>query len=525
MFRNAWSDILKKKNLSIICVSLFFGFINFYVAQHDADVATSISKEFLLSLLMPFLASLGCFLSPIFVPFFLLFALFDFYLAYKYGLVTRSMLQAIMGTNTHQAISMVSSVSVLLPVAILLVIVGMVVLTWKCVRFRPVVLLVTGVGIAVALHAGWKHSHGSNVERQNSNIAEMAANLRFFLPGVVGDFVYMTGLGLSDDNRPAIPHTRIDPAITGKAEGKRKNIILVIGEAAFADRHTTYGYTAQNTTPNMKAMADEERICVIKQAHSAANMTRAAVPMLVSFYDPDHQGALYTEKNLPELARDNGYRTFWIASQPGRGEYSRTFGYVSEFSDYVTRQDYNNTTNHVTWRDESLLPVIKEKFADPVSRKFFVIHLMGSHESYSDDRTQEDIRAIPDADPYDQSLHRTDRILQQIITMADKELGDYTLVYISDHGEIVGQGHGIQYGGYDQYKVPVYILDKDRYYCDMADGMRNKDKYYTGLMTKYLLLDMLGYDVDHDYIQNIQDNDRVLHSDGKVYDYKSIPRR
>ncbi|ARW16358.1 phosphoethanolamine transferase [Komagataeibacter europaeus] len=518
-------NILSRNVLFIICVSVIFGFINFYVAGHDADVAVSVSKEFLLSLLMPFLTSLGCFLSPIFVPFFLLFALFDFYLAYKYGLVTKSMLQAIMGTNTHQAISMVSSVSILMPIVLLLVIVGMVVLTWKCVRFRPVVLLVTGVGVTVALHAGWKHSHRSNVERQNNNIAEMAANLRIFLPGVVGDFVYMTGLGMSDDNRPAIPHTQTDPAIIGTAEGRRKNIILVIGESAFADRHTTYGYTAQNTTPAMKTMADKGRICVVRQAHSAANMTRVAVPMLVSFYDPDHQGALYAEKNLVELARDNGYRTFWIASQPGRGEYSRTFGYVSEFSDYVTRQDYNNATSHVNWRDESLLPVMKEKFADPVSQKFFVIHLMGSHESYSDDRTEEDIRALPDADSYDQSLHRTDRILQQIITMADKELGDYTLVYISDHGEIVGQGHGIQYGGYDQYKVPVYILDRDRHYCDMAEGMRNNYGYYTSLMTKYLILDMMGYDIDPEYIKNIQNNDRVLHSDGKVYDYKSIPRR
>ncbi|KON62935.1 phosphoethanolamine transferase CptA [Komagataeibacter europaeus] len=414
-------NILSRNVLFIICVSVIFGFINFYVAGHDADVSPSVLKKSMLSLLMPFLASLGCFLSPIFVPILLLFALFDFYLAYKYGLVTRSMLQAIMGTNTHQAISMVSSVSILLPVVLLLVIVGMIVLTWKSVRFRPVLFLVTGALVIVPMHAALKHSRAHELQFRSIQSAEITSYMRIYLPGVVGDFVYMIGLGLSNDNRPAVPHTRTDPAITGKAAGKRRNIVLVVGESAFADRHTTYGYTAQNTTPIMKAMADKGDLCVIHQAHSSANMTRAAVPMLVSFYDPDHQEKLYGEKNLIELARDNGYRTFWIASQPGRGEYARTFGYLSEFSDYVTRQDYNNATNHVTWRDESLLPVIKEKFADPVSQKFFVIHLMGSHESYSDDRTEEDIKALPDADPYDQSLHRTDRILQQIIAMADRE--------------------------------------------------------------------------------------------------------
>lgn len=131
--------------------------------------------------------------------------------------------------------------------------------------------------------------------------------------------------------------------------------------------------------------------------------------------------------------------------------------------------------------------------------------------------------ALPNADEYDQSIHRTDRILHQIIDMADRELGNYVLVYTSDHGEVVGKGHGLQYGGYDQYNIPMIIGDPTDKYCHYAEKIRNVDGYYSSLMNKYLLLDMLGYDIDPKVIEADRHTDPVLHSDDKVYQYRDIP--
>ncbi|PYD80804.1 phosphoethanolamine transferase [Komagataeibacter sucrofermentans] len=518
--KNLISD---KSNIYIFSFSILFYFINKHVSHHDGSYKP-IHFEDKYILLICFLAAMGKVVSSITVPLIVIFSLLYYYTSLRYGLVTKSMMQAIAGTNIHQALSMMTSVNILMPFVIVVFVALLVFITWKCNRFRPLLLLVSMLSMVHPLYYAWENGTSINKERNRHNIVERAYYLKRFIPGILGELIYSVGMWCSQENRPAVPHTKIDPAVIGKNEGRRKNIIMVIGESAFASRHTYYGYKAENTTPNMQKLINDNRICVLPHTHSAANMTREAVPMLVSFFEPEHQEKLYSEKNIIELAKDNGYKTFWIASQPGRGEYSRTFGYISEFSDYVTRQDYNNAVSHVTWRDESLLPVVKEKFGEQVDKKFFVIHLMGSHESYADDRTQEDIDSLPHADPYDQSIHRTDRILQQIIDMADKKLGEYTLIYISDHGEIVNQGHGIQFGGYDQYMIPAFIIDKNNEYCKTANDMRNYENYYTSLFTKYLVLDMLGYNVDSKYIEHIKSNDVVLHSDGEVYNYKDIPQ-
>ncbi|KON63606.1 phosphoethanolamine transferase CptA [Komagataeibacter europaeus] len=431
------------------------------------------------------------------------------------------MLQAIAGTNSHEALSTLESFSI--PVVMLLVasFAAQCYLSWKFSRFRLYVFIFTGLTLVYPYGRAIVKAY--HVQKERHVYTESASSFRAYAPGTIGNTVYLLSLIMNDENTEAVPHQNTDSMITDKVPGRVKNIIVVVGESDLADRHTIYGYKAQNTTPNIQRLVDGDRICVIQNAHSSANMTRYAVPMLFSFYDPDHRDKLYSEKNIIELAKDNKYKTFWISSQDGFGQYSRSFGYLSEFSDYVTRQDYNNKENHVDWHDESLLPVIKEKFADPDEYKFFVIHIIGSHIFYSDDRTQEDIDALPTADTYDQSIHRTDRILNQIINMADAELKDYALLYTSDHAEIINVGHGLQYGGYAQYRVPVFMLDKSKKYCQMAEEMRNNDGYYTEVMNKFILLDMMGYTVNPDSISDVRIHDHVLHSDSMTYDYKNLP--
>lgn len=102
----------------------------------------------------------------------------------------------------------------------------------------------------------------------------------------------------------------------------------------------------------------------------------------------------------------------------------------------------------------------------------------------------------------------------------------YILFYTSDHGEIIDVGHGIQYGGANQYLIPLMIKSNfDNQYCNFIEQQRNKNGYISGLMNKFLLANMLGYTIDAKKLLAEKNNDRVLHSDGIVYDFMTLPSK
>ncbi|MFT8972806.1 phosphoethanolamine transferase [Zymomonas mobilis] len=516
----------------LYCFLLFL--LNLYLSKHSNSFhimrSHQIRSPFETFLLPFFFFSLGAILSAILNSILITLILFDIFIVCKCGVITDQTIQAIIGTNKHEFFSVLCSSNYLYVLFAFVFVVISTLLSYKLGKFNPKYLTVTAfflvIPVANILHVVIMREDNPVVKQ--ALVKDISSFVRRKIPGIIGDVEYAVVQFISPHKdalfqSPPLFHEKQDLSIKGKYKGKSHNIIFVMGESSFVGRYGVYGYKAQNTTPYMNVMAFYKKICTIPRVHSAANLTDFSVPMTFSFFAPRKQELLQSEKNIIELAHDNGYKTFWIASQDGSSSYARTYGYISEFSDYVTRQDFNNQKNGVNWQDESLLPVIKEKFLDGNAYKFYVIHIMGSHENYKDKRTAEDISALPNADEYDQSIHRTDRILHQIIDMADHELGDYTLVYTSDHGEVVGMGHGLQYGGYDQYNIPMIVRDPTGEYCRYVEKLRNVDGYYSSLMNKYLILDMLGYDIDPKVIEEARHTDPILHSDAKVYDYKNIP--
>ncbi|AFN56920.1 heptose-I-phosphate ethanolaminephosphotransferase [Zymomonas mobilis] len=512
-----------------ILYCFFISILNFYLAEHSAT-HHQIRSSLEIFVLPFFFFSLGAIPSAILNSILISLILFDIVVTYKCGFVTNQTIQAIIGTNKHEIISMLQTNNVAVILLSISLIILSVIFSYKIGKFNFKTIVVTGIVLLIPVADIYYMviMGKGNFKVKMALVKDVSSFVRKKIPGVIGDteyafvqFIYphKDPLFLS----PPLFHQKRDVSVIGQHKGNTHNIVFIMGESSLASRYGVYGYKTQDTTPYLNRMVVDNKLCVIPHSHSAAPMTTFSVPMTFSFFSPGKPDLLLAEKNLIELARDNNYKTFWIASQDGSSFYARTYGYISEFSNYVTRQDFNNQQNGVNWRDESLLPVIKEKFLDKNPDKFYVIHIMGSHENYADKRTEEDILALPNADEYDQSIHRTDRILHQIIDMADRELGNYVLVYTSDHGEVVGKGHGLQYGGYDQYNIPMIIGDPTDKYCHYAEKIRNVDGYYSSLMNKYLLLDMLGYDIDPKVIEADRHTDPVLHSDDKVYQYRDIP--
>ncbi|GCE88799.1 hypothetical protein MSKU15_0400 [Komagataeibacter diospyri] len=523
---------IHKRALYISIIGIIYFLLEFYIACHsDGNHPYHfVIQTCLLPLLFFNFGRIG---SMCLNTTFVVLLVSNFYIAHLCQVVTGNTLDAIMGTNRHLTISMMGTVPWPAYVAAAFMLAAVAVLSWRLGRWNRravmiamVPLVLTGAYNTWKLYATWpfRTAQWNDI----GGLDYIAANLRDHSPGVVGNatyFIIMTAERAVDKRFVVRPHPNTDPQVTGRHPGRVHNIIFVMGESSLASRYGIYGYDRQDTTPNLRNMQARKQICVLEKAHSNANLTRYAVPMTFSFQIPEIREKLFQEKNLIEMAGENGYKTFWIASQPGEGPYARPYGYLSEYSDYTTRQDYNNETNGVNWKDESIMPVLADKLRDPAPYKLYVVHIMGNHQQYSDKATSDDIAALPHADAYDRSIHHTDEFVRRIMAMAASQLGDYTLIYTSDHGEVVGMGHGYQYAGYDQYIIPMIIHDTNGVgnYCDMAEQMRNRDGYYTSIMNKYLLLDMLGYDVDPAAMDAVRNKDHVLHSDSKIYDYSNLP--
>lgn len=296
------------------------------------------------------------------------------------------------------------------------------------------------------------------------------------------------------------------------------NIIYIIGESSNPSRYGIYGYKDM-TTPNLSQMIKSNKICAVQQVHAPASQTRLAVPMLTSFSTPANTENLFAYKNLIEMAKVNGYQTYWFDSQIQSGLWNKTFGYISQYADVFLTPDRNNTDYAVgEGEDDKLIPAITHYFQANKSRNFYVIHIMGSHLPYAARRGKDN---NPFKDDYDASIFNTDRLINEIIEQADLSLKNYKLVYVSDHGEVVGAGHGFPTFDNEMYQIP--LISNDKSFCDRASLLRNGSGYFSSDLTKFMILEMLGFTIDASKMKHLAEkSDEILDEKEEVVSFSSL---
>ena len=145
---------------------------------------------------------------------------------------------------------------------------------------------------------------------------------------------------------------------------------------------------------------------------------------------------------------------------------------------------------------------LKKALSDKNEKKFIIIHLWGSHKPYNN-YTNTEKSTLKNTDNYDLTIY------QEITAVTN----NYTMIYTSDHGEIVNKGHGFK-TGLDQYLVPfLYKSSKPDYDCQFIEKYRNKNGWISGLMNKYILSELLGYSLNTEIVNKERENDRVMSID------------
>ena len=276
----------------------------------------------------------------------------------------------------------------------------------------------------------------------------------------------------------------LDPAPTlDKTDHDKPRLtIMIVGETARADHFAYNGYgrdTNRYTAPFQPVY--------FRDVISCGTATAVSVPCMFSDLSRSDfsSNAAKNRQNLLDIAQESGVDVTWIdnnSSCKGMCSRQRYERIDTDKSNPLCDGDY--------CFDEILVERLTAKLAQLSQEdSLIVLHQIGSHgptyyrrypdahRLYAPDCPRSDIQNCSSQElinTYDNTIAYSDYINSKIIELADATHFDATVVYVSDHGESLGDGgvylHGLPYrfAPEAQTRVPMWAWTNHH-----AQGLRN----------------------------------------------------
>ena len=240
---------------------------------------------------------------------------------------------------------------------------------------------------------------------------------------------------------------------------KKELVIMVVGEAARANRFSLNGYEKE-TNPLLK----QEEIVNFSNMYSCGTSTAESVPCMFSIFDKadyDYKKGISTENVLDVLKGTNNIQVLWRDNNSD----SKGVALRVDFEDYRTSK--TNTICDEECRDEGMIIGLDEYIKNNQGKDILIVlHQMGNHgpayykrypkefEKFTpvcksnqlEQCTQEEV-----SNAYDNAILYTDYFLSKVINFLKPYSNDYetAMLYMSDHGESLGENgiylHGLPY--------------------------------------------------------------------------------
>lgn len=217
------------------------------------------------------------------------------------------------------------------------------------------------------------------------------------------------------------------------AKPQYKNYVLIIGESARRDYMSTYGFNLP-TTPFL----DKTKGYINAGYISSAPATYHSLLNTLHF-NPKDKGKKDYSYNIITLAKMAGIKTFWLSNQGSIGKYdtlASRLGVTADFHYFTKKGGF--TTNNAD--DMTLLDELKRRFKEKTysnNVRLFVIHLMGSHRNFCQ-RLKEDEKKLEfineNLSCYVNTILKTDKFIEETISLLKEQNEPYSLIYFSDHG-------------------------------------------------------------------------------------------
>ena len=254
---------------------------------------------------------------------------------------------------------------------------------------------------------------------------------------------------------------KITPEKTIEEEEKKELIIMVVGEAARADRFSLNGYSKE-TNPLLK---QEKDVVNFSNMYSCGTATAESVPCMFSIFGKanyDYKKGKSTENILDVLKNTNEVQILWRDNNSD----SKGVALRVDFEDYRTSQT-NKICDDVECRDEGMLVGLDEYIKKHKDKDILIVlHQMGNHgpayykrypkefEKFTpvcktnqlEQCSQEEV-----SNAYDNAILYTDYFLSKVINFLKpySNTHETAMLYMSDHGESLGENgiylHGLPY--------------------------------------------------------------------------------
>ena len=255
-------------------------------------------------------------------------------------------------------------------------------------------------------------------------------------------------------------------------------IVVVLGETARAANFGLGGY-ARDTTPQLRQLQAQGDLAYFSDVKSCGTSTQASVPCMFS-----HLGkAAYESSNLRfesllDVLQRAGLAVLWLDNQSGCKGVCERVPNVS-----TTALQVPEFCKDGECLDEVMLHELPKQLAglDPARRAkgtVVVLHQMGSHgpayykrspkamKPFQPECSSHALQNCPSehiANAYDNSILYTDHFLAQTVNWLQAQSRPTALVYVSDHGESLGEKglylHGMPYSiaPKEQIHVPMVV--------------------------------------------------------------------
>ncbi|MDQ7884019.1 phosphoethanolamine transferase CptA [Atlantibacter hermannii] len=276
--------------------------------------------------------------------------------------------------------------------------------------------------------------------------------------------------GLLDKNRQLPPLANLKDN-NGDAP---RTLVLVIGESTQRGRMSLYGY-GRDTTPELKALRDSDpNLTVFNNVVTSRPYTIEILQQALTFANEQNPDRYLTQPSLMNMMKQAGYKTFWITNQQtmtARNTMLAVFSKQTDVQYYMNQQRTQSAREY----DTNVLAPFKTVLADPVPKKFIIVHLLGTHLKYKyrypenwgkfDGQTtglptglsEEQQEAYND---YDNANRFNDHVVSTLIKDFKQTSPNGFLLYFSDHGEEVYDTppHDIQGRNEAQPTRPMYTI-------------------------------------------------------------------
>ena len=240
-------------------------------------------------------------------------------------------------------------------------------------------------------------------------------------------------------------------------------MILVLGESVRADHLSINGYN-RPTTPKLK---QQSGLISFPNVYTEHTYTAVSLPQILT-----NQGQVQSDSeyySIYDILDEANYKTYWVGNQTLEKSYTP----IVKTNDSIHLIDaFKSVFSFDKLRDESLIPVASNILKEN-RRSVISLHMIGSHWWYEDRYSTKEKKFNPVIDSkyipsltseqlinsYDNTLLYLDKFISKLIGILENQETPTVLVYISDHGEQLGEeGKWLHAQSGEAAKNPAYLI-------------------------------------------------------------------